>query len=117
MKVADLLHGKRHAMTVPPTLTIGAVAERLRFAGVGAMIVSHDDETIEGIISERDIAYGLAVHGTSLPALPVSESLAPPPDSEFLPELPVMTLATSLPVPSMSAVPVSARFSTSVPSV
>ncbi len=74
MKVADILKGKSTAvMTVQPTLTIGALAQRLRSAGVGVMIVTSDGQTLEGIISERDIAYGLAAHGAALPSLKVTD--------------------------------------------
>lgn len=53
MKVADILKGKSTAvMTVQPTLIIGALAQRLRSAGVGVMIVTSDGQTLDGIISE-----------------------------------------------------------------
>ena len=74
MTVANILKGKRNGvLTVQPTQTIAALAERLRSAGVGVMIVSSDGKSLEGIISERDVAYGLAVHGAALPALKVSD--------------------------------------------
>ncbi|MGA7450927.1 MAG: CBS domain-containing protein [Rhodoplanes sp.] len=56
-----------------PTQTIAALAERLRSARVGVMIVSKDGESLEGIISERDVAYGLAKHGAALSELRVSD--------------------------------------------
>ncbi|MGZ8369381.1 MAG: CBS domain-containing protein [Rhodoplanes sp.] len=37
------------------------------------MIVTSDGQTLDGIISERDIAYGLAAHGAALPSLKVSD--------------------------------------------
>ena len=37
------------------------------------MIVSDDGSSIEGIISERDLAYGLAAHAGNLPNVTVSE--------------------------------------------
>lgn len=37
------------------------------------MIVSKDGESLEGIISERDVAYGLAKHGAALSELRVSD--------------------------------------------
>ncbi|MGA8156600.1 MAG: CBS domain-containing protein [Rhodoplanes sp.] len=73
MTVADILAGKRGpVLTVQPTQTIAALAERLRSARVGVMIVSKDGESLEGIISERDVAYGLAKHGAALSELRVS---------------------------------------------
>jgi CBS domain-containing protein len=37
------------------------------------MIVSDDGTSIDGIISERDLAYGLAAHGRELPRIAVSK--------------------------------------------
>ena len=37
------------------------------------MIVSDDGRSIDGIISERDLAYALAAHGSELPRIAVSE--------------------------------------------
>lgn len=74
MRVADILKGKgRSVMTVKPSETIGGLAQRLRLAGVGAMIVSRDGQTLDGIISERDIAYALPAHAEDLAALRVSD--------------------------------------------
>jgi CBS domain-containing protein len=39
----------------------------------GAMIVSDDGRSIDGIISERDLAYALAAHGSELPTIAVSK--------------------------------------------
>jgi CBS domain-containing protein len=49
------------------------LSERLRAERIGAMIVSNDGRSIDGIISERDLAYGLAAHGGMLPKIAVSE--------------------------------------------
>jgi CBS domain-containing protein len=74
MRVADILRGKgTGVMTVRRTETIGGLAQRLRLAGVGAMIVSSDGESIDGIISERDIAYALPAYGPELHELHVSD--------------------------------------------
>jgi CBS domain-containing protein len=75
MRVADILKGKGSTavMTVRPTETIGGLAQRLRLGGVGSMIVSHDGHSLDGIISERDIAYALPAHAGHLHTLPVSE--------------------------------------------
>lgn len=74
MRVADLLKGKPHAvMMVEPTLTVEALAARLRAARVGVMLVSRDGHVLDGIVSERDVAYGLAEHGATLPVLQVAD--------------------------------------------
>ncbi|MGC1586943.1 MAG: CBS domain-containing protein [Rhodomicrobium sp.] len=74
MKVADILKTKgAEVMTVKPDVTIAALAQRLRMAGVGAMLVSQDGDSMDGIISERDITYALAAHGAHLHEVRVSE--------------------------------------------
>jgi CBS domain-containing protein len=74
MRVADILKGKGNSvMTVKPAETVGSLAQRLKLAGVGAMVVSDDGHTIEGIISERDIAYALPAHQNGLHERRVSE--------------------------------------------
>ena len=74
MNVADILRTKGAAVT---TVSAGAsalaAAQRLRGQRIGAMLVSDDGHSIEGIISERDLAYGLATHAGNLPNVPVSE--------------------------------------------
>ncbi|MDC7785385.1 CBS domain-containing protein [Rhodoplanes sp. TEM] len=74
MRVADLLKGKPDAvMMVEPTLSVEALAARLRAARVGVMLVSRDGRSLDGIVSERDVAYGLAEHGATLPVLQVAD--------------------------------------------
>ncbi|KAB2917080.1 MAG: CBS domain-containing protein [Hyphomicrobiaceae bacterium] len=73
MKVANILAVKRSAVvTVKPSDTIAALSQRLRENRIGAAIVSSNGETVEGVISERDVAYGLSVHKGELHALPVA---------------------------------------------
>jgi CBS domain-containing protein len=74
MKVADILRIKGPVVkTVPPHETALLLSERLRAERIGALIVSDDGRSIDGIISERDLAYGLATHGSMLPRIPVSD--------------------------------------------
>lgn len=74
MKVADILKTKGAAVkTVKPNETAKTFAEQLKDERIGAMIVSLDGSMIDGIISERDLAYGLAAHGDKLARMRVSE--------------------------------------------
>jgi CBS domain-containing protein len=74
MRVADILRIKGSTVkTVTPDWTALELAEKLRAAQIGAMIVSEDGTSIDGIISERDLAYGLAEHGRELPRIAVSK--------------------------------------------
>jgi CBS domain-containing protein len=59
-------------ITIKPSDTIGMLAARLRNERIGAAVVSNDGRTVEGMISERDLAYGLAEHKGNLHAMPVS---------------------------------------------
>ena len=74
MNVADILRTKGAAVkTVSAGASALVAAQRLRGERIGAMIVSDDGSSIEGIISERDLAYGLATHAGDLPYVAVSE--------------------------------------------
>jgi len=46
---------------------------QMRAEQIGALVVSRDGNSIEGIVSERDLAYGLATYGGRLPTIPISE--------------------------------------------
>jgi len=70
MKVADILKTKGSAVeTVRRDETALDLAEKLRTKRIGAAVVSIDGRTIEGIVSERDLAYALAAHTSRLPAV------------------------------------------------
>ena len=73
MKVTDILAVKgRLVVTVQASESIATLSERLRERRIGAAVVSRDGQSVDGVISERDIAYGLAVHRADLHALAVS---------------------------------------------
>lgn len=72
MKVSDILEIKGPSVkTIKPTETVGRLARQLQQNRIGAMVVSSDGQTIDGI-SERDIAYSLADRRGELHLLPVS---------------------------------------------
>jgi CBS domain-containing protein len=74
MRVADILRIKGSTVkTVTPDETALELSEKLRAAQIGAMIVSDDGSSIDGIISERDLACGLAAHGGELPRIAVAK--------------------------------------------
>ena len=73
MKVSDILRIKGSKVkTVTPDTSTRELSVRLHSEQIGAMIVSGDGRTIEGIVTERDLAYGLAAHGGELPTIAVS---------------------------------------------
>jgi CBS domain-containing protein len=74
VSVLDILRTKGPAVeTIRPDETAKAFAEHIKDERIGAMIVSHDGSTMDGIISERDLAYGLATFADKLPIVSVSE--------------------------------------------
>lgn len=78
MRVADVLKGKGSAIkSIAPTATVRELAEMLRAADVGAMIVGNSEKAgmsdIVGIVTERDVVRGYAVHGPALETMHVSE--------------------------------------------
>ncbi len=67
MKVEDILKGKGHRVaTMRPESAIDTVIHRMRLDRIGAVVISSDGSTIEGILSERDIVHGLVEHGAAL---------------------------------------------------
>jgi CBS domain-containing protein len=73
MKVSDILQVKGPAVkTVRPDTSARELSVQLRVEQIGAMIVSNDGKSIDGLVSERDLAYALAAHGEELPQLTVS---------------------------------------------
>lgn len=73
MRVADYLNKSgRCVFTVKASETVGYLARQLQRHRIGVMIVSDDGYAIDGIISERDVAYSLAERRGELHLLPVS---------------------------------------------
>jgi len=74
MTVANILKVKGLVYkTVRPDETVVEFAQHLKDERIGAMIVTHDGSALDGIISERDIAIGLAKHAEKLLGMKVSE--------------------------------------------
>lgn len=73
MKVAAILASKKPAViTIKPNSTIAELSTLIRQNRIGAAIVSSDGISVEGVITERDIAYGIATHQGDMHAIPVS---------------------------------------------
>ena len=64
MLVSQILRAKgAEVATTPPDALIRDVVSTLASQGVGALVVSSDGKSIDGIISERDVVRGLAARG------------------------------------------------------
>jgi CBS domain-containing protein len=66
MHVQNILKVKGvEVATIGPDDSLADATASLRDHGVGALVVSHDGRTIDGIVSERDVVRALAAHGSS----------------------------------------------------
>ena len=67
MHVSGLLKnkGKPKVITIGPDETMEAAARLLHEKHIGALIVRGDDGAVAGVLSERDIARGIAVSGAA----------------------------------------------------
>jgi CBS domain-containing protein len=74
MTVEALLKEKsRFVPIISSNVTIGDVIDKLEIDKAAALVVTDDNETILGIITERDIARGLKKFGRNVVDKPVSE--------------------------------------------
>jgi CBS domain-containing protein len=75
MKVQDLLKAKKNArvLTVRPDDTVSKFVRLLRAEDVGAMVVSRDGHSLDGIISERDVVRAFGVDDAKVMSFPVSD--------------------------------------------
>lgn len=62
--VGNVLHAKgAHVLMVAPDTPVVQVAQQMRQEHVGAFVVSSDGRRLAGLITERDLVFGLARHG------------------------------------------------------
>jgi CBS domain-containing protein len=90
-------HKGNKVVTLPPETKIVVAAHRLRLERIGAIVVSKDGRTIDGLLSERDIVQGLTQHGGEVLDLPVSKLMSTGvltcrPDSDIRDVMRLMTL-------------------------
>ena len=78
MHISQLLRRKGSAVaTVEASASVRTALELLAEHGVGALVVSADGRTVEGIVSERDVVRALHERGAGLLAEPVSSLMTP----------------------------------------
>ena len=74
MKVAQILKYKgSRVVRADPQTSVADAARALARERIGAMVVIDADQTLRGILSERDIVRGLAEHGAALLERPIAE--------------------------------------------
>ena len=73
MRVSGILASKGTTVaTIAPQASIAEAADELRRHGIGALVVSSDGRSVDGIISERDIVLRLSEAGGDVLGQPVS---------------------------------------------
>ena len=73
MRVSEMIKDKgSKVITVLPTDSVERVSQILRDARIGAVLVVDEGGRMAGILSERDIVYGVADRGADVVAEPVS---------------------------------------------
>jgi CBS domain-containing protein len=73
VQISQLLrHKGREVATIEGAESVRTALGQLAEKGIGALVVSSDGRSIDGIISERDVARGLHARGAELLAEPVS---------------------------------------------
>ncbi len=75
MLVRQILSAKpdQKILTIAPDASIGQATEKLSAHRIGALVVSKDGDTVDGIISERDIVRELGQEGPDALLKAVSE--------------------------------------------
>jgi CBS domain-containing protein len=75
VKIAEILKSKgSNVVTIHPDQSLASAAKSLTTRGIGALVVSSDGRSIEGILSERDVVRAVADDGTAL-GRPVREAM------------------------------------------
>ena len=73
MRISDVLRGKgTQVVTVTPDTTVRRLLAVLAEHKIGAVVVSHDGTSVDGIASERDIVRALAQRGAGVMSEPVT---------------------------------------------
>ena len=74
MKISDVLrHKGSEVITIKPGETVSTLLALLAEHRIGAVVVSTDGATVDGIVSERDVVLHLHSTGTSVLDGPVSQ--------------------------------------------
>ena len=77
MNVETILRNKGSwVATIRPDATIAEAVETLNRERIGAIVVSEDGESVDGILSERDIVIALADSGAELLSRAVDEIMS-----------------------------------------
>ncbi|HEY2278255.1 MAG TPA: CBS domain-containing protein [Streptosporangiaceae bacterium] len=74
MRISDVLRVKgTKVITVTPETKVRGLLQVLADQGIGAVVVSVDGASVDGIVSERDVVRGFAQRGAAVMSEPVTE--------------------------------------------
>ncbi|GAB3589451.1 CBS domain-containing protein [Angustibacter peucedani] len=74
MRISDVIRRKGgEVVTVKPDDTVRSLIAQLAEHGIGALVVSVDGTSVDGIVSERDVVRRLHTAGADVLDLPVSD--------------------------------------------
>ena len=77
MNVQSILAAKGNAVaTITPDSTLSHAVAALRDHGIGALVVSADGASLDGILSERDVVRSIATNGDDTLHLSVSSAMS-----------------------------------------
>lgn len=79
MKISDVMKGKasQEVVTVSPEATVADLVALLDQYGIGAVVVSRDGSSVDGIVSERDVVRRLHAAGGDVLLLSVATIMTP----------------------------------------
>jgi CBS domain-containing protein len=109
MRISDLLRQKGSlVVTIRPEQSVTELLDLLATNGVGALVVSADGKTVDGIVSERDVVRRLQRFGPDLLNSPVQEIMTAhvrtcPPETELEDLMRTMTKGRFRHVPVVDA--------------
>lgn len=79
MKIADIIRVKgSEVVTITPGATVAELIGLLSRRNIGAVVVTTDGRTPDGIVSERDVVRHLAADGTDVLSKTVADIMSTP---------------------------------------
>ena len=79
MKISDVIHNKgAEVVTIRAQATVAELVELLSRRNIGAVVVSADGHSVDGIVSERDVVRHLAADGGEVLHRTVAEVMTAP---------------------------------------
>ncbi len=79
MKIEDVIRNKgAEVVTIGTAATVADLVELLSRRNIGAVVVSADGQSVDGIVSERDVVRHLAADGAAVLSRTVAEIMTSP---------------------------------------